>query len=237
MIKVLGLSVSIFVFALVFFAAPTQAKGNPHDGSPPYGNPHLTIVLDVPDEGDNEHPSGKDRSVEPGKSGTQGNSDSDPDDDGRGPDRSNNGPDKQPDGAGGVDRGDQDNNNGCGNDDDFEDDNEGWCGGKPKDDPGNGDNGDNGDGGNGNGGDGNGDNGDGNGDNGNGNGNGDEEENGEPTPKEPEAEEGQVLGIDSLPSTGGEDNSKRNLSIILSLFLGGITLKAINKRFALAKDK
>ena len=86
----------------------------------------------VEDDGDNAHPSGKDRSTENGKSGNQGNSESDPDDDGRGPDRSNGGPDK-PNGSGGVDKADQDGNNGCGNDDDFEDDNEGWCG-KPKDD-------------------------------------------------------------------------------------------------------
>jgi hypothetical protein len=85
----------------------------------------------VPDEGDNQHPSGKDRSVEPGGSGDQGRSPSDPDDDGRGPDRSNGGPDK-PNGSGGVDLADQDGNNGCGNDDDFEDDNEGWCGRNPK---------------------------------------------------------------------------------------------------------
>jgi hypothetical protein len=80
---------------------------------------------------DAAHPSGKDRSVEPGGSGTQGRSESDPDDDGHGPDRSNGGPDK-PGGSGGVDLSDQDGNNGCGNDDDFEDDNEGWCGKPPK---------------------------------------------------------------------------------------------------------
>ncbi|MGH2808329.1 MAG: hypothetical protein ACRDKT_13750 [Actinomycetota bacterium] len=94
----------------------------------------LMLMMAVPamaDEGDNKHPSGKDRSVENGSSGTQGNSTSDPDDDGRGPDRSNGGPDK-PGGSGGVDQDDQDGNNGCGNDDDFEDDNEGWCGTKPK---------------------------------------------------------------------------------------------------------
>lgn len=85
----------------------------------------------VSDDGDNAHPSGKDRSVENGGSGNQGNSESDPDDDGRGPDRSNGGPDK-PNGSGGDDLADQDGNNGCGNDDDFEDDNEGWCG-KPDD--------------------------------------------------------------------------------------------------------
>jgi hypothetical protein len=87
----------------------------------------------VPDEGDNAHPSGKDRSVEHGGSGNQGNSESDPDDNGKGPDRSNGGADK-PNGPGGVDLADQDGNNGCGNDDDFEDDNEGWCGHKPKKD-------------------------------------------------------------------------------------------------------
>lgn len=85
----------------------------------------------ISDEGDNAHPSGKDRSVEKGYSYPQGNSQSDPDDNGKGPDRSNGGPDK-PGGTGGVDKEDQDGNNGCGNDDDFEDDNEGWCGQKPK---------------------------------------------------------------------------------------------------------
>ena len=83
------------------------------------------------DSSDNAHPSGKDRSVEHGRSGNQGHSSSDPDDDGRGPDRSNGGPDK-PNGSGGVDLADQDLNNGCGNDDDFEDDNEGWCGKPPE---------------------------------------------------------------------------------------------------------
>ena len=89
-----------------------------NDGGTPNG---------VVDSGDNMHPSGKDKSVEHGKSGNQGNSSSDPDDDGRGSDRSNGGADK-PNGPGGVDLADQDGSNGCGNDDDFEDDNEGWCG-------------------------------------------------------------------------------------------------------------
>jgi hypothetical protein len=84
----------------------------------------------VADDGDNRHPSGRDRSVESGGSGNQGNAMHDPDDDGHGPDRSNGGID-QPDGSGGIDRADQDGNNGCGNDDDFEDDNEGWCGHHP----------------------------------------------------------------------------------------------------------
>ncbi|MGH2812293.1 MAG: hypothetical protein ACRDI1_06230 [Actinomycetota bacterium] len=84
----------------------------------------------VADSEDNQHPSGQDRSIESGKSGTQGKAESDPDNDGKGPDRSNGGIDKA-NGPGGDDLADQDGNNGCGNDDDFEDDNEGWCG-KPK---------------------------------------------------------------------------------------------------------
>ena len=87
----------------------------------------------VADEGDNWHPSGKDRSVENGGSGNQGNSGSAPDEDGHGPERDFGGTDK-PDGPGGMDLADQDGNNGCGNDDDFEDDNEGWCGKNPKHD-------------------------------------------------------------------------------------------------------
>lgn len=84
------------------------------------------------------HPSGQDRYVESGGSGNQGNSESDPDDDGRGPERCEPeslrttgdgtcGADK-PNGTGGTDIYDQDGNNGCGNDQDFDDDNEGWCG-------------------------------------------------------------------------------------------------------------
>ena len=76
-------------------------------------------------EGETQHPSGKDRTTEPGGSGSQGASTSDPDGD------SNGGLDK-PGGDGGVYTGDQDGNNGCGNDQDFEDDNNGWCGNKPK---------------------------------------------------------------------------------------------------------
>lgn len=71
-----------------------------------------------------DHPSGKDRNVEPGGSGTQGKSTSDPDL------MTNGGADK-PGMDGGFDE-DKDGNNGCGNDDDFEDDNNGWCGGKPR---------------------------------------------------------------------------------------------------------
>jgi hypothetical protein len=81
----------------------------------------------VVDAGDDAHPSGNDRSVEPGGSGTQGSAGSEPDGNGTGPERDNGGID-QADGPGGTDLADQDGNNGCGNDDDFEDDNEGNCG-------------------------------------------------------------------------------------------------------------
>ena len=123
-------------------APPPQAQSD-HDGdadadsSTAYTEDNDTndggTANNVPDS-QNDHPSGKDRSVENGKSGNQGKAESDPDDDGRGPERSNGGPDK-PNGAGGVDEADQDGNNGCGNDDDFEDDNEGWCGPKPAETP------------------------------------------------------------------------------------------------------
>lgn len=76
-----------------------------------------------PDTTLDDHPSGKDRTEEPGNSGTQGKAASDPDD------TANRGPDK-PEQAGGFDD-DKDGNNGCGNDDDFDDDNNGWCG-KPE---------------------------------------------------------------------------------------------------------
>ena len=82
----------------------------------------------VSDDNDNAHPSGKDRSVENGSSGNQGNSESHPDDS-KGPMRYEGeiGADKA-NGPGGTDLADQDGNNGCGNDDDFDDDNNGWCG-------------------------------------------------------------------------------------------------------------
>ncbi len=84
----------------------------------------------VEDDGDNKHPSGKDRSVEPGGSGTQGKAESNPDDS-KGPMRYEGAlGDDKPNGPGGTDLADQDGNNGCGNDDDFDDDNNGHCGGK-----------------------------------------------------------------------------------------------------------
>src|SRR5688500_14870284 len=107
---VLGLS----VFSGAAFGTPTEDTDTNDGGTPNH----------VVDDGDNRHPSGKDRSVEHGGSGNQGKAASDPDDDGRGPERTNGGADK-PDGPGGHDLADQDGNNGGGNDDDFEDDNEG----------------------------------------------------------------------------------------------------------------
>lgn len=76
----------------------------------------------------NKNNSNKNKSVN--HSFVQGNSKSDPDDNGKGPDRSNGGFDK-PGYTGGINS-DRDGNNGCGNDTDREDDNEGWCGRKPK---------------------------------------------------------------------------------------------------------
>ena len=140
-------AVAVMFLVLLVIAAPSWAhhKGSHSNGGGKSGNKGKSAASgwtedndtndngtpnNLPDDGDNAHPSGKDKSVEHGNSGNQGNSTSDPDDDGHGPDRSNGGPDK-PNGTGGVDLADQDGNNGCGNDDDFEDDNEGWCG-KPK---------------------------------------------------------------------------------------------------------
>jgi hypothetical protein len=83
------------------------------------------------DEGDNAHPSGKDRSVEnsPEANPNQGKSESNPDDT-NGPKRCEGvcGEDDKSNAGGGEDSADQDGNNGCGNDDDFDDDNNGWCG-------------------------------------------------------------------------------------------------------------
>ncbi|MGH2755088.1 MAG: hypothetical protein ACRDLB_11725 [Actinomycetota bacterium] len=123
------------VVVLLLGAAPVAAHHKDgHEGGPKdKGSSGSTVTEDnddndggtpnnEPDDGDNKHPSGKDRSVEPGNSGNQGKSPSDPDGD------SNGGPDK-PGGSGGDDLADQDGNNGCGNDDDFEDDNNGNCGG------------------------------------------------------------------------------------------------------------
>jgi hypothetical protein len=90
---------------------------------------------DTPDQ-PSLHPSGRDRHCEPGGSGTQGRARSEPDADGRGPDRNDRGTDK-PGHDGGLYPEDQDGNNGCGNDHDFEDDNEGWCLGPERERPGN----------------------------------------------------------------------------------------------------
>lgn len=113
-------------------AAPKSERppSTTEDNDTTDNDPKAPVGNNVSDEGDNAHPSGKDRSVEHGGSGNQGKTQSDPDNDGHGPDRNSGGID-QPGRMGGVDKDDQDGNNGCGNDDDFEDDNEGWCG-KPK---------------------------------------------------------------------------------------------------------
>jgi hypothetical protein len=100
--------------------------GGGHNDGVTEDNDSDGVPNNVPDDGDNRHPSGRDRSIENGNSGNQGNSPSDPDG------MSNGGADK-PGGTGGIDQMDQDGNNGCGNDDDFEDDNNGLClGQKPE---------------------------------------------------------------------------------------------------------
>ena len=134
-VAVFGVAVTLglTVMAGVASAAPAADRGKGPDQGATLTEDTDTndrTANNVVDDGDNAHPSGKDRSVEHGGSGNQGKAQHDPDDDGRGPDRSNGGVD-QPGGAGGVDLADQDGNNGCGNDDDFEDDNEGWCGKPP----------------------------------------------------------------------------------------------------------
>jgi hypothetical protein len=118
----------ILLFNLALLPSSVLATNGNYSHSKPIKS---EINYDKPDSGDNAHPSGKDRSVEKGRSLTQGKSSSDPDNNGKGPER-NYGKSDKPGSIGGVDKADQDGNNGCGNDDDFEDDNEGWCGKKPK---------------------------------------------------------------------------------------------------------
>ncbi|MBW3588371.1 MAG: hypothetical protein KY429_03030 [Actinobacteria bacterium] len=119
MFRRIGVFFTIVAVALSLMALPALAH---HEDQ---------TCPDLLGDTDNQHPSGKDRHCESGGSGTQGKAKSDPDDDGRGPDRTNGGMDQAGE-TGGVDHADQDGNNGCGNDDDFEDDNEGWCGKNPK---------------------------------------------------------------------------------------------------------
>ncbi len=89
------------------------------------------LIEDVSDNGQSQHPSGKERNTEHGKSQTQGKSESNPD---------GNGADKRRDAKDGSDAGtqgisDYDDNNGCGNDHDFADDNNGNCGGRSESNP------------------------------------------------------------------------------------------------------
>jgi hypothetical protein len=124
---------------------PTAGTGD-HDGDADL-DPVTTIEDSHEEEvgvADNQHPSGNDRSEEPGGSGNQGKSESAPDDN-VGPMRNECGASTasdprggctdKPGGSGGIDLHDQDGNNGCGNDDDFDDDNNGHCGGKVKESP------------------------------------------------------------------------------------------------------
>ena len=132
-LRVLSSLAALLLALFVLGVAPAMAAGKGDKGGKSAGSGYTedndtnddNTPNNVSDDGDNAHPSGKDRSVENGGSGTQGKSQSDPDGD------SNGGPDKA-NGSGGVDMADQDGNNGCGNDDDFEDDNNGNCGPKDK---------------------------------------------------------------------------------------------------------
>jgi hypothetical protein len=101
-----------------------NAQATPHQKDQAHQQDQARPQEKTADTNLNDHPSGKDRTVEAGGSGTQGKSTSDPDL------MTNGGADK-PGMDGGFDE-DKDGNNGCGNDDDFEDDNNGWCGGKPR---------------------------------------------------------------------------------------------------------
>ncbi|MDQ3964386.1 MAG: hypothetical protein M3277_10815 [Actinomycetota bacterium] len=140
-----SLIVLLAVIALLAFTV-APAFGHHKDGHENGGGSQASNHDDDDLEGDNQHPSGKDRETNDGptddiQGGTQT---SNPDNDGHGPERNScedtsedrvGGCADKPGGTGGVDDADQDWNNGCGNDDDFEDDNEGWCGGKPKPTP------------------------------------------------------------------------------------------------------
>ena len=134
--KLLAIFAALFAVLLVMAAPVALAGGGDKDGDADSdSSTSYTEDSDsdgvgdgISDDGDNAHPSGKDKSVEKGGSGTQGKSESNPDDS-KGPMRSEGQPgDDKANGPGGSDIYDQDGNNGCGNDDDFDDDNNGWCG-------------------------------------------------------------------------------------------------------------
>jgi hypothetical protein len=125
-------------------ASASRGGASDHDGDADNSSTVTTEdddadgVSNAGDTNESHHPSGKDKFLENGKSGNQGKSESDPDDN-VGPmrreeppcDNDPRGADKctdKPGGSGGQDVLDQDGNNGCGNDQDFDDDNNGWCG-------------------------------------------------------------------------------------------------------------
>jgi hypothetical protein len=125
--------------ATAALAAPGNGNGASQGGGERTTETTSTVEQweceDTPDQ-PSLHPSGRDRHCEPGGSGSQGKARSEPDGDGRGPDRNDRGTD-EPGHHGGLYPEDQDGNNGCGNDHDFEDDNEGWCLGPDRERPGN----------------------------------------------------------------------------------------------------
>ncbi|HYH28241.1 MAG TPA: hypothetical protein VEA19_05650 [Actinomycetota bacterium] len=123
---ILGLTAALLLVAPASAGHKASHGGSQTPASVTEDDDSDGVKNNIPDDGDNAHPSGKDRSVEHGGSRDQGSSKSEPDQDGKGPERDTKGTDK-PGGTGGADIYDQDGNNGCGNDDDFDDDNEGHC--------------------------------------------------------------------------------------------------------------
>src|SRR3989344_1724188 len=108
--------VVVSLFSMLAYSHETMVLASRSSGS---------LIDDVYDSGQSQHPSGNDRNTEPGNSGTQGKSTSNPD--GNGADARRASSDGSAGGTQG--HGDYDDNNGCGNDNDFSDDNNGNCGG------------------------------------------------------------------------------------------------------------
>lgn len=121
-------AVILCITALIFYGAVLKFETSTYADQP--NNTPVPVSTDIIDANPSDHPSGKDRNVEPGNSGTQGKSESNPDKDGVDKPYPADGQEARSQG-----RNDNDGNNGCGNDNDFSDDNNGNCGGKKKETP------------------------------------------------------------------------------------------------------
>lgn len=126
--QVVGIAIILFITALIFFGAVLKFETSAYADQP--DNTSVPASTDIIDTNLSDHPSGKDRNVEPGNSGAQGKSESNPDKDGIDKPYPADGQQARSQG-----RNDNDGNNGCGNDNDFSDDNNGNCGGKKKETP------------------------------------------------------------------------------------------------------